>query len=212
VTGTSAKRKDYFAQQSAVAAFDRMVAKHVSDILKAIVSQFMPPENTQRLRHGGDWRHPGLPGAIGSGMQLHTSEVMINYEDVVNHDLRAIDRYAQKIAVDMSRQFRQMMYATVSAACDQTGNVVDAKAAGGPLEAFATMLEKIQFRADRYGHVTLPQMHLSPELMEKLREAENAAPPELLQRINDTRERKTVEAIEAESIRKARFVRYGEDS
>lgn len=212
MTGTTSKRKGYFAEQSAVAAFDQAFARHVGDVLKGFMSKFMSPENTQRLRHGGDWRHPGLPEAIDGGMQQHTSEVMIKYQDVVNHDLGAIDRHVQKIAEDMSRQFQQMMYATVSAACDQTGNVVDAKAAGGPLEGFAAMLEKVQFSADKHGNVTPPQIHLAPETLEKLREAEKAASPELLQRIHDTQARKTAEAIQEEARRKARFVRYGGDA
>ena len=206
---TTSKRKDYFAEHSAIAAFDQALVKHVIAVLKGFMSRFMSPENTQRLRHGGDWRHPGLPEAIGGGMQQHTSEVSVEYQDVVNHDLGAIDRHVQKIAEDMSRQFQQMMYATVSASCDQTGNVVDAKAAGGPLEGIAAMLEKVQFSADKHGNVTPPQIHLSPEMLDKVREAEKSASPELLQRIHDTRERKTSEAIQAEARRKARFVQYG---
>lgn len=208
----TSKRKDYFAKQSAVAAFDQTLAKYLSDVLRGLMSQFMSPENTQRLRHGGDWRHPGLPEAISGGLQKHTSEVTIKYQDVVNHDLGAIDRHVQKIAEDMSLQFQKMMYATVSAACDQSGNVVDAKAAGGPLEGFAAMLEKIQFSADKHGNVTLPQIHIGSEMFEKLREAEKTAPSELLQRIHDTKERKSAEAIQEEARRKARFLRYGGDA
>lgn len=211
MTPTTTKRNNYFADDRAIAAFDHTFAKHVSGVLKNFVSQFVSPENTQHLRHGEDWRHPGLPDAIGGGMQQHTSEVVFKFQDVVNHDLSSIDRHVQKITEDMGRQFQQTMYATVSAACDQTGNVVDAKAEGGPLEGFAAMLEKIQFSADKNGKVTEPQVHMSPEMFEKLREAEQSAAPELLRRINNARARKTAEAIEREAQRKARFLRYGEE-
>lgn len=207
--GTYSERKSYFVERSAMAAFDQAFANHVSGILKDFVAQFMSTQNTQRLRHGGDWHHPGLPQAIGSGFQEHTSEVMIKYQDIVDHDLGAIDRHVEKIARDMSQQFQKMMYTTVSAACDQTGNVVDANAAGGPMEAIANMLEKIQFSADKNGNVTLPQMHVGPEMLEGLLKAEKAAPPELLQRIQDTKARKIAEAIQEEARRKARFVQYG---
>lgn len=212
VASTISKVKDYFAEQSAISAFNQSLMTHLSDVLKRHMAQLMSPENTQRLRHGGGWRHPGLPEAVDAGMQQHTSEVIVKFQDVVNHDLSAIDRHVQKIADDMSRQFQQMMYETISAACDQTGNVVDAKVAGGPLEGLAAMLEKVQFSADKHGNVTPPQLHLSSEMLKKLREAEKSATPELLQRIQETRERKSAEAIQGEVRRKARFVRYGADA
>jgi hypothetical protein len=210
MTVTATKRNNCFADDRAIAAFDQAFVEHVSGVLKDFVAQFVSPENTQRLRHGEDWRHPGLPDAINVGVQQHTSEVLFEFQDVVNHDLSSIDRHVQKITQDMGRQFQQMMYATVSAACDQTGNVVDAKAEGGPLEGFLAMLEKIQFSADKHGKVTEPQIHLSPEMLEKLRDAEKSASPELLRRIDDARARNTAEAIERETQRKARFLRYGD--
>jgi hypothetical protein len=207
---TTTKSNNYFADHRAIAAFDQAFVKHVSGVLKDFVSLFVSPENTQRLRHGGDWRHPGLPHAISGGVHQHTSEVLLKFQDVVNHDLSSIERHVQKITQDMGRQFQQMMYATVSAACDQTGNAVDAAAQGGPLEGLAAMLEKIQFSADKHGKVTEPQIHLSPEMLQKLREAEKSASPELLRRIDDARARNTAEAIGREAQRKARFSRYGE--
>lgn len=210
MTVTTTKRNNYFADDRAIAAFSHAFATHVGGAVKDFVSQFVSPENAHHLRHGEDWRHPGLPDAISGGVQQHTSEVVFKFQDVVNHDLGSIDRHVQKITEDMGRQFQQMMYATISAACDQTGNIVDAKAEGGPLEGFAAMLEKIQFGADKHGKVSEPQIHMGPETLEKLREAEKSASPELLLRINAVRARKTAEAIEREAQRKARFLRYGE--
>ena len=210
MTETTTKRHNYFADYRAISAFSHTFATHVDRVLKDFVSQFVPPENTHHLRHGEDWGHPGLSDATSGGVQQHTSEAVFKFQDVVDHDLSAIDHHVQKITEDMGRQFQQMMYATISAACDQSGNVVDAKAEGGPLEGFAAMFEKIQFSADKHGKVTEPQIHMSPEMFEKLREAEKSASPELLQRIKLARERKTADAIDREAHRKARFLRYGD--
>ena len=184
--------------------------KFLGDALKLRMSQLIPAENVQRFRHGGAWSHPGLPNAYNAGMQQHSSEVAIQFDELVNHDLSAISRYVGKLVEDLNAQFQRMMYTTISAACDQSGNVVDASAAGGPIEGIADMLETIRFSADKHGNVQRPQIHLSPEAFESFRRAQESAPPELLQRIQQLDEIRSAEAIEEEIQRKARFARYGE--
>lgn len=210
MTSIPRSRVDFLTDRASTEAFERALIKHVSEILKVSMAQLIRLENVQRFRHGGEWSHPGLPDAYNAGMQRHTSQVDIKFEELVNHDLSAISRYVNTVADDMSRQFHQMMYATISASCDQNGNVVDPKAAGGPIEGFAAMLEKIQFSADKDGNVRRPEIHLSPETFEKFRQAQHTASPELLQRIHDLGELRAAEAIEREAERKRRFVRYGE--
>lgn len=184
--------------------------KFLSDALKLRMSQLIPVENMQRFRHGGDWSHPGLPQAYNAGIQQHSSEVVIQFDELVNHDLSAISRYVDKLVEDLNAQFQRTMYATISAVCDQSGNVVDASTAGGPIEGLATMLETIRFSADKYGNVQRPQIHMSPEAAERFRRAQESAPPELLQRIQQLDAIRSAEAIEEEIQRKARFIRYGE--
>lgn len=182
----------------------------LNDTLKRQMSQLIPAENQHRFRHGGEWNHPGLPNAYNAGMQKHSSEAAIQYDELVKHDLSAIPRHVKKLVEDLNAQFRRAMYATISKACDQSGNVVDAAAAGGPLEGFAAMLETIRFTADKHGNVQLPQIHMSPETLGSFRRAQESAPPELLQRIQQLVDIRSAEAIEEEVQRKARFARYGE--
>lgn len=205
------KRKDYFADSSGIAAFAETFEAHLGKLLSEKTAELIPPKNSQRLRHGDDWQHPGLPNAVGSGMQQKSAEFVIKFQDLVDHDLGAIERQIGQLVSDMHRQFQTMMYQTISTACDQSGNIVDAKAAGGLLEALAEMLEKIEFSADKNGNVSGPQLHVGPETFEKLKAAEKNAPPEILQRMRDARSRNIENAIEREAKRKARFARYGED-
>lgn len=207
-TVTSTK-KNYFAERSALAAFDKALLNHVRAVIKLLVAQFVSPQNNQRLRHGNSWSHPGNSEAVSTGIKQHSAELYVKFEDIVAHDLGAIDRHVEKIAEAMLGQFMQMMYSTLSAACDQTGNVVDAKEEGGPLEGFAAMLDKIQFSADKHGKVTLPQVHLHPDAFNRMQDAQKTASPLLLRRIEETKARKTAEALQAEALRKARFVNYG---
>jgi hypothetical protein len=212
VKTVNSTRNNYFAERSALAEFDKALLNHVRTVMKLLISQYVKPENTQRLRHGDSWANPGNPHAVSTGIQQHSTELYVKFEDIVAHDLSAIDRHVETIAEGMLGQFMQMMYSTVLAACDQTGNVVDAKQAGGPLEGFAAMLEKIQFSADKHGNVTLPQVHLPPDALKRLQDAEKTASPELLRRMAETKERKTAEALQAEALRKTRFIKYGEEA
>lgn len=200
----------YFQDERLSSGFQKSILEFLSNIQKDIVSKYLPPENTHRLRHGGQWEHPGLPDAVSGGIEQHSSVAEIRFEDIVNHDLELIDRFAQKLAKDIERQFAQMMYSTVSAACDQTGNIVDAKAAGDPCEAFAEMLEKIEFCADKFGNVKLPEIHAGTEAASNLNKALENAPPEFHKRMEEIKARKIAEALDREIKRKARFVRYGD--
>jgi hypothetical protein len=211
VTTPKERRASYFADEAAASAFSKSVATFLAAIQKAIVSKYLRPENMHRLRHGGTWIHPGLPHAVNAGLEQHSFVAEIPFEDLVNHDLGVIDRFAQKLAEDMERQFAQMMYSSVSAACDQTGNTVDAKAAGSTLDAFAEMLEKIQFAADKFGKVSLPDIHAGPEAAASLKKALDSAPPAFQRRIQEIKSRKIAEALDREAERKARFVRYGNE-
>ncbi len=204
-------RASYFDDEGASSAFDKSLVAFLANIQKGIVSKYLSPENTHRLRHGNSWKHPGLPDAVNGGIEQHSSVAELPFEDIVNHDLGLIDRFVQKFAQDMERQFAQMVYSTVSAACDQTGNTVDAKAAGSTCEAFAEMIEKIQFSADKFGKVRLPDIHAGSEATASLKKALEDAPPEFHLRIEELKARKVAEAIDREAQRKARFVHYGDN-
>jgi hypothetical protein len=178
-------RASYFADEAAAPALGKSVVAFLAKIQRGIVAKHLSPENTHRLRHGGTWAHPGLPNTSDGKFETHASIAEISFEDIVKHDLSVIDRFAQKLAQDMERQFAQLMYSTVSAAADQVGNTVDAKAAGSTREAFAEMLEKIEFASDKFGNVRLPEIHAGPEAAAKLRKSLDDAPPAFQRRIEE---------------------------
>lgn len=210
-TAPKKMRAIYFEDERVSSAFQKSMMEFLTAIQKNIVCRYLSPENTHRLRHRGKWGHPGSPDVVNGGIEQHSSFAELPFEDIVKHDLGLIDRFAQKLAQDMERQFAQMMYSAISTVCDQTGNTVDAKAAGA-CEAFAEMLEKIQFSADKSGKVNFPELHGGPEAVARIQKALENAPPEYHQRIEEIQARKIAEALDREAKRKARFVRYGDES
>lgn len=209
-TSPRTKRTTYFADERASSAFDKSIMAFLATVQKGIVFKLLSPENMHRLRHGGQWSHPGLPHAVNRDLEQHSSVASIPFEDIVKHDLGIIDRFVQKFTQDMERQFSQMIFSTVATACNQTGNIVDAKAAGSAHEAFAEMIEKIEFSADKFGTVKFPEIHAGPEAAAKLKKSLEDAPPAFQQRIEEIKARKIAEALDREAKRKARFVRYGD--
>lgn len=209
---TDKKRRGFFEDEIVGVECQKAFHQLLVFARKKVVNKYLPPQNTQRIRHGGDWRHPGLPNAVEGGLQQHSSMVEIRFEDLAKHDLGVIERVVQQLSNDMEQQFLGMMFATVGTACEQTGNTVDAASAGSTEEAFAQMLEKIEFSADKKGNVSLPEIHTGPEAFARLSEALGNAPQSFHQRIEEIKARKIADAIKREEERKARFARYGDDA
>lgn len=179
-------------------------------VQKSLVARYLSNENTLRLYHGNGWGHPANPEACAGGLKEHSYYSETRFQDIVDHKLELISQCVSELSEAMHRQFAQMMYSTISEACDQSGNVVDAK--GMPLEdAFISTIEKISFSADKNGVVCLPEIHAHPDLAGKMIDAVNAAPPEFKNRLDEITERKSLEALEREVERKAKFVKYGEE-
>lgn len=204
-------KTSYFDDQVRAVAFNKSFLKLLAVARNEVVSIYMSPENTHRLRHGGKFMHPGLPHLPEGGVQEHSSETTIPFEALVEHDLDVINRCLNKLTDDMKAQLAQMVYSTISEACDHSGNIVDARAAGSVYDAYVAMLEKIEFSVDSQGDVRLPELHMGPEAFKKLSEAMENVPPAILKRIDEIIERKKQAALDQDAKRKARFARYGED-
>lgn len=209
-TAPRGRRANYFSDEMGEEEFHQSFVTLLVQIQKEAFSKYLNPENTHRFKHGGQWSHPAAPDVLPGGMKAHSAQTEVAFDKIVNHDLTVIDQVLVQLAESMERQFAQMMYSTVSAAADAVGNTVDAKAAGSPHEAFAQMLEKVQFSADKFGNVTPPTIHLGPEALQALQRSAADASPEFHQRIEAIKARKTAEALEREVQRKARFSRYGD--
>lgn len=204
------KRANYFSDEVGEDDFHLSFTKFMIKAQANAFSKYLRAENTQRFKHGGQWAHPAAPQALTTGLKEHSSENLVPFEKIANHDLTVIEQVVGGLVEDMERQFAQMMYSTVSAAAASVGNVVDTPSAGSPREAFAQMLEKLEFAADKFGRVTLPTIHLHPDAANKLQQSIAEAPPEFHQRIEEIKARKSAEALAREVERKARFVRYGD--
>lgn len=204
------RRANYLSDEMGYEAFHQSFVNLLAQLQRGAFSKYLNPENTHTFKHGGQWANPAAPDALPADMKVHSAQTEVSFEKLVNHDLAVIDQVLGQLVESMEAQFARLMYSTVSAAADSVGNTVDAKAAGSPHEAFAQMLEKIEFSADKFGNVSLPTIHAGPEFLQALQKTASDVSPELNQRIEAIKARKTEEALQRETQRKARFVRYGD--
>ncbi|WP_186133403.1 hypothetical protein [Burkholderia gladioli] len=204
--------RDYFVDQAGAKAFNEAFLRLVAAQHKQILAQYMSAENSLRFRHRGNWQHPGAPEAVVGQPRQHSSVVETQFEHLVDNDLDTIYRNVQTLHDAMHRQFAAMLYSTMSSVCEQTGNTVDAKAAGSVENALLEMMEKIELVADHKGEVRLPQIHASPETAAHIVESFSTVSVEFKRRLDDILQRKREEAITRELERKAKFARYGDDA
>lgn len=203
------KKRQYIVEPATAKGFNKAFTLKLAELQKESLAQFMNLDNAQRVRHGGEFQSPANPQAVESGLKQHTATLETKFDDVVNNKLGLITRSLESVSEQMQKQFAEMFYATLSDACEQTGNVVDAQAEGSHQEAFAAILEKIELVADREGNVEMPQMHVSPETGDRLIESFREVSPEYEARVNAIKARKIAEAVQREVERKAKFVGYG---
>ena len=211
-TSSNSRQKNYFSEELGAEDFDLSFNKLFNQIRKNSISKYLTAENTQRFKHGSGYVHPAAPEVLVGSMKKHSTETVVSFDKLINHDLTVIDQVLQQAANSLEVQFVEMMFSSVSAAAESVGNTVDIKGAGSTCEAFAQMLEKVEFSLDKHGNVILPSMMAGPLAYQSFQKSLAEAPPDFLERIETIKARKTAEAREREVQRKARFVCYGDET
>jgi hypothetical protein len=191
-------------------AFDAAVIEMLRSQQREFVKKNLPEENTERFSHGGAWTHRANPEAMDGKVQTLSSGWEIRFDDLIRGDLSLIRRKLDSVSQDMQRQFMEMLYATISASTEATGNVVDAKAEGSIAASFLEMLKRIELTVDRNGEVKMPEVHVAPALGRKMIAELEAQPPEFIEHVERVKAEKIASAFEREKERKAHFKRYQE--
>jgi hypothetical protein len=191
---TDGQRRSFFEFDAGVDAFNKALTSAMGQFQKRFVAKFIPPENTYRLHHGDRWCSPANAEITPGELKILSAALQTPLDDIISNDLRLLERSFSQISESMQRQFSEMMYSTLSEACDASGNVVDAQAEGSLPNSFMAMLEKVEFAADKHGNVHLPEIHAPPEIVERMIAAIEAAPPEFTDKVEQLKQKKISEA------------------
>lgn len=179
--------------------------KEVARRLREAQESFVDSNNMQRFIHGRTWQSHQSHDPNGvSELTTHRHQISVKFEDVILGKIATVPNTLSELFQAMHESFVRSLYKTVSDACDQSGNVVNAS--NGMAKAFIDMLEKVEFSVDRDGAVSLPQLHVDPGVIESIQSNKEINSPEFKAASEEIIKRKSTEALERESKRKAKFV------
>lgn len=187
------------------AAFEASVASLLGALQDRQRKMFVSEHNVLRMNHGSNWVHSARAPEVDTSMHTISAEWLIPFKDIADNDLSLIGRTLLPINETMEKQFAQNMYGMVGAAAEKVGNVVDAQATGSLAQSLLDMLQKIELGVDREGNVTMPQMHVGPDMYKRLATELQNVPPEIEAQIESVKAEKTQLALAKEAERKAKF-------
>ena len=197
-----------FRLSSKTSEFDGALNEELSSKLQEQTRAMISRENALGYSHGTKWRTRTSENDGGDNegeMQLHSSEVAIPFQEIVDNDLSSLGRYQNTIISGMMQQFMCSLYQTLNAATAKTGNVVDAKGSEFKAEQFIELLEKIEFGVDREGNVSMPEIHAGPGLAEKMLQELYSQGADFEERVQEIIKRKSEAALAKEEERKSKF-------
>jgi hypothetical protein len=179
-------------------ALGNFLASHVENSLSDMVA----PENKLRLHHGRSWGGGGEDTGSSEGtFKVTSAETMVPFESVLRNDMTALPHYIEALAETIVGAMKRNIYATVSAASERVGNVVSVRDAGSPAKAFLQMLRAVEFGVNSKGEVSLPAMHLSPEMRKTMLDDLSAQGPQFQAEVERIKKEKTGEALRREQER-----------
>ena len=201
-----------FRLSSMISDFDKALSEDVAITMKEQRKVVIPGNNVFGYTHGTKWHtittETKNENEINE-MQKHTTEVEISFQDIIDNNLEALEKYKNKLVSGFMQELMMVVYETVSESTKRTGNVVDAKGGGFKAEQFIEMLEKIEFGVDRNGNVSLPEIHAGPELAEKMLKELSAQGPEFEKRVQEITQKKSESALKREAERRSKFPSRG---
>lgn len=194
-----------FVDDAEIAGFDRAYMAMMNELRKRRTSMYIDENNVLQYIHGANWVRAGRDEDDGPAMQTLSTEWTVPFKALADNDLALIEDGLNKTVEALSAQFARSIYSVVGAAAEKVGNVVSRSETGSNAQSFLEMLKKIEFGVDRDGNVSLPQMHVGPDMGEKLLEELKAQPPEFSEEVERVKAERTQLALQKEAERKAKF-------
>lgn len=175
-------------------------------LLKLRQESLIDPNNIQYFQHGTTWQshHSFDPDQI-SEMRSYEDSINISLEDIILGKTQIIQNKLEELTNNMSNSFSKSFFTTISDTCGTHGNVVET--ANGLAETLIEMLEKLEFGVNREGQVSLPQILGGLGLIERISQDEEINTKEYQARIETIIQKKSLEALERERLRKAKFLK-----
>lgn len=187
--------------------FMRSFAEQVGENTRYLRERYMDPENVLKFSHGHSWEAPANELGDKKGtFQRHGTETKVRLSDIAEGRAHVVIDALNQVTRDMHDQMERMMFETMKAATDQTGQVVNANGRSMP-ETMYEMLEKMELPLRNDGELSMPSMFIHPSQYPKIMAELDKAGTEFQQRLESLKVKKKEEARIKEQERLARFER-----
>lgn len=186
-------------------AFEISVSKLIRKTAELSRTPFVDEDNIFRTKHGATWVHTARPTEVEAERHKISSEWTIPFKAIADNDLGLIQRCIGPVIEDMNRQFAENLYGMIGASAKKVGNVVDGSQSPSLAKSVIAMISKVEFGVDREGKVSIPQIHLHPSMLDKVKSAMASMSPEVKAELDGVMEAKGEEALAREAARKAKF-------
>lgn len=125
--------------------------------------------------------------------------------DIAQNDLTVLVRFPTQLVEAMHGSAMKSLYGKVGRAVEEVGNVISAGGQPFTPELFLELLRRVDFGVDKEGRVTLPQLHLHPDVAKNVIPLLESQGPDFAAEVDAIKAVKEAEAREREVARKARF-------
>jgi hypothetical protein len=169
--------------------------RRVSELREQITSR----DNVANMPHGHAWtfqqqRKEGFAPETGE-FEIHSTQISVHDNRILSNDLSLVQELIFDLAQQMYDGFMRRVVKEMEETCTRFGQVTNVKKGASIADGILASLINIHANVDADGKVSLPQMMLSPDIIERLE-------TELLLRGNEF-ERKSAE-VRANSEKNAR--------
>ena len=199
-------KREYFSFSAEKAQFDKAFTALIAKLARLERAKIIPTENVMQYSHGVKWVAVSSDSSDEeSQMSTHTTEALINMQDVREHNLEALPALLRDIVGKMNDSLQKTIYQTQSESCEKSGNTISAKDYETSADAFLATMKKIEFGVDKEGKVSRPEFHVSPETFDKFQKEAEAQGQNFKNKVEKVIEEKSKAALEREKLRRARF-------
>lgn len=174
--------------------------------LEVLRENYVDPRNVHHFCHGTSWQsHNSYAPDRVSQLQTQSHESYVRFEDVSMGKLPIIAESLNALVNSLIEGFGSTFITTISQVCEENERVVHTVGDAG--ERYIAALESVEFSVGRDGNVHQPQVMVGSDTMKQLLADPSMQSPQLHARLDALNARKSAEALQRESARKAKFVK-----
>jgi hypothetical protein len=137
----------------------------LQDEIESRLTQFIPPENQLRFRHGDRWHIHRADASEDAGMFKHLqSRHLVSDDDVVRNDLTKMAITIEEQATALTQQSVDLLLEKIDEAVTATGNVVPFAGSSSFASDYLEVLSRSRASVNNQGEVSPPNLYANQEM------------------------------------------------